>query len=269
MAHPTLLRLGNTLVYIFFLSSSLYDVAGPDSGSIGYGKHQTYLTPAPFAFAIWGLIHFLFFGFVVWQWFAPKEESDEIVVNGYGSWFIIAGLLTSLWHNNWESGHLVISLIILLFASGSVTSIYYQLQSRPAKTPIEHLFVHAPVSLFHGWLVFITWLNIFAIFTKVADPAHPNLLHRILVFLVLLKLAFTAMGYTELKNNAHGDIAGAFAITWALIAVGVGQESKFITISALVLAGWSTVYALKPQVFKKSAITSERQPLLGAPGNVV
>ncbi|TPX55273.1 hypothetical protein PhCBS80983_g05449 [Powellomyces hirtus] len=269
MTHPTLLRIGNTLAFIFFFSSSIYSVVGPDAKEIGYGGHPTYLTPAPFAFAIWGLIHALFFGFVVWQWFAATDESDDIVVNGYSSWFILAGLLTSLWANSWESGHLIISLVILLFASASITMIYHNLQSRPAKTAVEHLFVHAPISLLHGWLVFIVWVNVLAIFTTVHDPAHPSVIQRIVVFLILAKLTLTAMAYTEVKNTKSGDIAGAFAIVWALLGVAAQQESKLIMISALTMAGVATVYAFKPQFIKKNVTAGERQPLLGAPGNQV
>ena len=67
MTSPFLLRLTNTLAYFFFLGSDIYAVAGPDGVSDAYARHPTYLTPAPWAFAIWGIIHFLFFGFIVWQ----------------------------------------------------------------------------------------------------------------------------------------------------------------------------------------------------------
>ncbi|TPX58389.1 hypothetical protein SpCBS45565_g07999 [Spizellomyces sp. 'palustris'] len=261
MAHPTLLRLGNTIVYLFFLSSSIYNVVGPDGTDIGYGKHPTYLTPAPFAFAIWGLIHTLFLGFVIWQWLG---DSEEIVVEAYGSYFIIAGLLTSLWHNNWESGHLILSLLILLFASASITIVYHNLRNIPPRTYAQSLFVHAPISLYHGWLVFVTWLNIFAIFTTIHDPAHPPLLHRVLVFLVLLQLTGTAVAYTEFKNRDVGDIPGAFTIAWALFGVAAGQQSKFISISALVMGIIVLLYAFRPQVIKRRIGGGERQPLLGS-----
>lgn len=71
----------------------------------------------------------------------------------------------------------------------------------------------APVSLWHGWLNFIFWLNLFAIFTSVQDPAHPDWIHVLLVFLVLFQLAGTAIAYTEYKS-VHGDVPGAFVIAW-------------------------------------------------------
>ncbi|KAI9007066.1 hypothetical protein BC832DRAFT_554160 [Gaertneriomyces semiglobifer] len=260
MTSPLLLKVFNTIAYIFFLSSSVYNVVGPD-GKYDYGSHPTYLTPAPFAFAIWGLIHFLFLGFVIWQWFG---DSDDVVTKGYGGYFIIAALLTSVWHDYWESGHLVLSLIVLLFASASITVIYHNLRSLPPKSTAEHIFVHAPISLYHGWLIFIGWLNIFAVFTSVADPAHPDLLHRILVFLVMLQLTGTAVAYTEFRNKEIGDVPGALTIAWALFGVSAQQQSKFIEVSALVMGIVVCMYAFRPMAKSRGSI-GERQPLLGEP----
>ncbi|KAJ3180722.1 hypothetical protein HDU87_001835 [Geranomyces variabilis] len=271
MTHPTLLRVGNTLAFLLFFSSSIYNVAGPDAGDLGgvYALHPTYLTPAPFTFAIWGLVYFMFAGFIVWQWFAEKSESDAVVVDGYGSYFILAAVLTSVWHNLWTSNHLVLSEIILLFASASITVIYHNLNAKPAHSAIEQLFVHSPISLLHGFLVFVNWLNIFAIFTTVKDAHHPSVWHQIAVFAILTKLTFTAMAYTEVKNYQHGDIAGSFAIVWSMIGVAVQQENKFIMITAIVGAALSALYAFKPQVFKKNVTNGEHQPLLGATDNQV
>ncbi|KAJ1547385.1 hypothetical protein HK405_006004, partial [Cladochytrium tenue] len=44
----------------------------------------------------------------------------------------------------------------------------------PAQTVYQSVLVHASVSLFHGWLVFVFWLNLLATFTSVQDPAHPS-----------------------------------------------------------------------------------------------
>lgn len=46
-----LLKIANIVVYICFLGSNIYTVAGPSS--IYYNSKETYLTPAPWAFLIW------------------------------------------------------------------------------------------------------------------------------------------------------------------------------------------------------------------------
>ncbi|KAJ3332324.1 hypothetical protein HDU76_000604 [Blyttiomyces sp. JEL0837] len=261
---PFVLRVANTLVYFFFLGSHLYSTFGPNHNSDYYNGHPTYLTPASWAFAVWSLIHFLFGGFVLWQWF---PETEDIIVHAYGAWFALAGLLTSVQLALWNADQLILSLFVLLFASGAVSVIYYNLAtSFPAQTPAQHLLVHAPISLYHAWLVFIFWLNLMAIFTSVQNPAEPDWFHCILVFVILLKLAATASGYTEWRH-ASGDVAGAGVIAWALFAVSAGQSSPFISWSAFILGWYVVIHALfRPAQFhwKKSQVATETEPLLGA-----
>ncbi|KAJ3047893.1 hypothetical protein HK097_011076 [Rhizophlyctis rosea] len=267
MTSPFLLRLTNTLAYFFFLGSGIYSVAGPDGFPDTYAKHETYLTPAPWAFAIWGVIHFLFFGFIVWQWFG---DSNEVVVNAFGSWFFIAALCTSLWSTLWATDHLFLSLILLCFASASITLIYHQLSIRPAPSFTQSLFVHAPISLYHGWLVYVIWLNILALFIRTGSdghkPEHPGLLINVVVGLILAQLTATAIAYTEYKG-AVGDVPGAFTIAWALFAVSARQPAAFIKWASFACGILVTIYAFVPLVRGRplTGNAGERESLLHAP----
>ena len=51
--HP-LFQISNVVVYILFLGSNVYTVAGP--GDVYYSGKETYITPAPWAFLIWYVI---------------------------------------------------------------------------------------------------------------------------------------------------------------------------------------------------------------------
>ncbi|KAI9340650.1 hypothetical protein DFJ73DRAFT_844587 [Zopfochytrium polystomum] len=261
MTSPFLLRVANTLVYLFFLGTNIYSTYGHE-GDL-YDDHQTYLSPANFVFYAWGLIHILFGGFVIWQWF---PETEEIVEHAFGAWFAVAGLLVAVQLDLWKSGDLIFSLFTLIFALLSVSVIYYNLAtSYPGTTPAQHILVHAPVSLFHGWLVFIFWLNLMAIFTSVQDPKHPDLLHSALAFFVMVKLSATASSYTEWRHDS-GDVAGAGVIAWALFAISYGQPAPFISWSAFILAWWVTIHTIfRPAqfVWKLRSASGEQQPLLG------
>ncbi|KAJ3414838.1 hypothetical protein HDV05_005995 [Chytridiales sp. JEL 0842] len=270
MASPFLLRLSNTLVFLFFLGSNLYASFGPDHEDL-YGKHPTYLTPAPYAFAVWGAIHTLLGGFIIWQWLPGTEE---IVVNAFGSWFAIAGLLSAIQLDLWDSDRLVLSLIVLLFASAAVSIIYYNLStSYPPESFVQHIFVHTPISLFHGWLVFIFWLNLLAIISKVKDPSNPGLFDGIVTVFVLFQLAGQGVAYTEYKYAGEGygggDIGGAAVIAWALFAVSSHQPSALIHWTSLILGVYVVIHGLfrpaQHQYKLRSVviINSENAPLLG------
>ncbi|KAI9208109.1 uncharacterized protein BJ171DRAFT_490256 [Polychytrium aggregatum] len=252
-------RIANTLVYFLFLGSHLYSFLGPAKGTDFYGLHPTYITPASWAFAIWGLIHFLFGGFAIWQWLPGTEE---IVHHGVAGWFILAALLSNFWLGYWQAGHLVLALFVLILASGSVSILYYQLTNLyPAETLIQSVFVHAPVSLWHGWLVFVFWINLLAVFVPANVDADPSWIQVAVSVFVLIELIATAVGYTEYKSK-YGDVAGAFVITWTLAAIAANQHNGWIHYTAIVGVIVVVLYALGRPVRARRE-SSEYQPILG------
>ncbi|KAJ1567951.1 hypothetical protein HK405_004158 [Cladochytrium tenue] len=144
--------------------------------------------------------------------------------------------------------------------------IYYNLATAyPAQTLYQSVLVHAPVSLFHGWLVFVFWLNLLAIFTSVQDPAHPSFFLSALVFLIMVKLTATASSYVEWRHES-GDVAGAGVIAWCLFCVSAGQPSLFIKWSAFILGLFVTFHGIfRPAQYhikQHAATAGEQQPLV-------
>ncbi|KAI9208107.1 uncharacterized protein BJ171DRAFT_490253 [Polychytrium aggregatum] len=257
-------RIFNTFAYVLFLwfnLRALLSISDEPEYNNYYGSHATYLTPAPWAFAIWGLIQLLFGGFVIWQWLPGTEE---IVRHGFNVWFIVAAAFSSIWFVLWEENYLVLALVVLVLATGAVSIIYFHLANLyPSQSPAQTLFVHAPVSLWHGWLVFVFWLNLLAIFTTVNDPVHPDWIHTLVVLLVIVHLAITSMAYTQYKSQ-YGDLPGAFAVIWALAAVGAHQAAVSIHYSAFIAVVVVVLYALgQPARARYLASNAETRPLLG------
>ncbi|KAJ3092975.1 hypothetical protein HK102_013765 [Quaeritorhiza haematococci] len=101
-----------------------------------------------------------------------------------------------------------------------------------------------------------------AVFTSVQDPANPDVIHLILVFIVLFQLAGTAIAYTEYKG-VHGDVPGAFVIAWGLFGISVQQSSPAISWTAFALSIVILIYAFKPVAVKRyRSEPGETQPLL-------
>lgn len=118
----------NVLVYLFFLSSTVYSVVGPAPDDTPVDDGQTYITPCKSvkhsfwlhealisffheAFWIeylWTLIHILLGGFVIYQWF---EDAHEAALHGVGWHFVISVILSAIWLA------LIVSLGHLVFAS--------------------------------------------------------------------------------------------------------------------------------------------------------
>ncbi|ORY00046.1 hypothetical protein K493DRAFT_313003 [Basidiobolus meristosporus CBS 931.73] len=253
------LKVVNVIVYFYFLSDNIYAVVGPENVNGPYtpdAKHPTYITPAPFAFAAYGLTHFLLLGFIIYQWF---DTADDVVKDGVGWWFASSAILHSLWLHLWEQGHRITSLLIVLFIAGIISSIYHRLKSDFAvRNWADALFVHAPFSIYHAWIVVVAVVNAFAAFTR-THVDGPSTLQVIFVIFGLVFLGSTGIGYTEYKK---GDLVGAFVIAWSLLAIFVQQHEPAIHWTALGLSIAVLIYSVKPLVSGRAS-EAEQAPLLG------
>ncbi|GES82772.1 hypothetical protein RCL_jg11579.t1 [Rhizophagus clarus] len=125
---PLAIKVFNVLVYIFLLGSNVYSGLDPNNknNSPYGGKHITFISPAPFVFGVWGLIHFLLGGFVIYQWFA----NQDLVLDGINWHFVSITVLNVLWLALWESDHLILAWITILITTIPVTIIYTILKQR-------------------------------------------------------------------------------------------------------------------------------------------
>lgn len=128
---------------------------------------------------------------------------------------------------------------------------------------MEKIFIHAPFSLWHGWIVFSAVVNLFQAFTGLKEDG-PSVWIRILVILALLFLTSTAVGYVEYKKH-KGDITGALVIGLGLLAIFTNQHDPWIHWSALTTAIITLIYPIRPYAFKLVGRESnaENAPLLG------
>ncbi|CEG84140.1 hypothetical protein RMATCC62417_17985 [Rhizopus microsporus] len=210
---------------------------------------------------IWSLIHFLLFGFIIYQWFEPAHEA---AIHGVGWHFVISVILSSIWLGLLKSGHYIIGFIFVLLTASSVSCVFYKLsKDYPATSWTDKLFIHAPFSLWHGWIVFTAVVNLFQAFTGVKEDG-PSVWIRILVILAFIFLTSTAIGYVEYKKH-KGDVTGALVIGLGLLAIFTNQHDPWIHWSALVAAIITLIYPARPYVFKLVGRDSsaENAPLLG------
>jgi hypothetical protein len=257
---PLVIKIANLLAYIFLLGANVYSGLGPDKDDSPYQEsHPTYITPAPFVFGVWGLIHFLLGGFVIYQFFSSNQE---LIIDGIHWHFVGITLLNSLWLALWQTDHLILSWITILITASQVSYIYYTIRFNHSEASIsEIVWVHAPFSLYHAWIFVITVISTFAAFLPDKEEGEsPSVLVKILVVIGLLILKGTAVGYIE---KSKGDIAGALVIAWTLYGIFVEQSDAIIHWTALVLAVLSTLHILKP-LYKKyvRGESGETAPLL-------
>ncbi|KAI7892534.1 uncharacterized protein EV154DRAFT_504760 [Mucor mucedo] len=261
MASHIFQKVANVLVYLFFLSATVYSLVGPSPVDDVILEGQTYITPSYWIEYIWTLIHLLLGGFVIYQWFEPAHEA---AIHGVGWHFVISVLLSSAWLALLKSGHFIIGFIFVLLTAASVTCVFYKLtKDYPTQSWADKLFVHAPFSLWHGWIVYSAVINLFQAFTHVKDNG-PSVWIRILAIFAFIFLSSTAIGYVEYKKQ-KGDVTGALVIGLGLLAIFTNQHDPWIHWSALAAAVITLIYPARPYVFKLVGHDSsaENAPLLG------
>ncbi|KAI9313073.1 hypothetical protein BX666DRAFT_1880454 [Dichotomocladium elegans] len=239
----------NVLVYLFFLSSTVYSVVGPSPDEAFWIEY------------VWTAVHLLLGGFVIYQWF---EDAHEPAIHGVGWHFVISVVLSEIWLALIRHGHYIIGLIFVLLTASSVSLVFYKLEKEyPSNSWWDKLFIHAPFSLWHGWIVFSVVIGFFQAFTHVHEDG-PGVWSRIFVIIGEIVLCSTAVGYVRFKKQ-RGDITGAFVIALGLLAVFTNQQDPWIHWSALTFSIITFLSPAYPFVLKRFGRSTgdENAPLLG------
>ncbi|KAL1756282.1 hypothetical protein FB107DRAFT_248382 [Schizophyllum commune] len=237
------LKIVNVISYLLFLGSNVYTVAAPSD--IYYTGKETYLTPAPWAFLIWSLIHLLLLGTVVYQFFPAGKR---VIVDGISWRLPLLAVLNAIYVHLWASRHYIVAFVFALFVSSTVTHIYYIVKKHHSpQATADELFVHLPFSLYHGWTTLLVVLSLFEAFGTNALEHKAGIWTKVFVFLALFFLEATAATYAF--SSPEGDLPAALAITWSLFAIFAHQRSSaFVHWSALAFAILSGVWVLKGAV---------------------
>jgi len=235
-----LLKLVNVITYILFLGSNIYTVASP-AGIYFHGK-ETYLTPAPWAFLIWSLIHILLLGTIIYQFF---PSGKRVIIDAISWRFPLLALLNAVYINLWATHHFILAFVLALFVSSTVTHIYYIVKKHhSAQSLVDELFIHLPFSLYHGWTTVLVVLSAFEAFGVNALHQRAGVWTKVFVFLGLFFLEGTAATYAF--STPEGDLPASIAIAWSLWAIFAHQNSSgFIHWSALAFAILALVWVVK------------------------
>ncbi|KAF8813682.1 hypothetical protein BYT27DRAFT_7180436 [Phlegmacium glaucopus] len=260
-----LVKISNIIVYFFFLGSNIYTVTSPSS--IYYYGKETYITPAPWAFLIWSLIHLLLLGTIIYQFFPDGKKS---IVDGISWRFSLVALLNAIYVNLWATRHYILAFVFALFVSSAVTHIYYIVKKHHAAVSYsDELFVHLPFSLYHGWTTVIVIVSAFDAFGVDALHHGAGIWTKVFVFLALFFLEGTAATYSF--STPEGDLPASIAIAWSLWAIFSHQTSSgFVHWSSLAFAILALIWVVKGAIgliFRHNSrialVDEERAPLVG------
>ncbi|WP_217596140.1 TspO/MBR family protein [Cohnella sp. GbtcB17] len=213
---------------------------GKSSGEIS-DQVPTLVTPAGYAFSIWSVIYLLALGYVV-AGFLPSRREDE-AMKATAPWFFASCLFNVGWLFVWHSERYAASAFVI--AGLLLTLIGAYLSSRPAAQAandrVGFFLIALPFSVYLGWVTVATIVNI-----SVALQAGgwdgwgvPDRTWAVALFVVAALIAAVA----AFKDK---DPWFPLTIAWALIAIGVKQQSasQLVAVAAWTAAGVAIAAAL-------------------------
>jgi hypothetical protein len=203
------------------------------------GQTQTLITPAGWAFAIWGPLYFGTIVYAIWQLLPEQRESELVRRIGWNAAGAFLGnavwvAYTQLWGLGFPS------VLIILFTLVNLLAILRVVASTPAFTLGERLAVVLPLSALAGWLTAATIVNIAAAL-NFHDVVLPGPAPLIAAAILLVGGAIVAAALVGTAGNPWYPIP----FLWALFAVHQKLGAAYPAIAtATIVAGLVVIATL-------------------------
>lgn len=195
-------------------------LGGIETGAIS-DKYPTHITPAGFAFAIWGLIYLGMIAFSVYQ----ASPSNAAKYRDVRRIYILSCVANGAWLYTWSQEMMIVSLGIMIVLL--ITLAVINVNLRATKTNAEYWLAKVPFGLYFGWVTAAAILN--ATITLISLGVDFSETTTILTgaALMLIAAALGAFVRWKLKNYFY-----PLAIAWALTAIAVKQSGQTLIVLA-------------------------------------
>lgn len=236
-----LLLVLNTLTFLVTVYVNyLFGSGAGGRKSVGEISNQfdTLITPAGYAFSIWGLIYLLLFGFIVFQWVSYFRKQFDKSIDPTFLWLSLSNLLNALWIFVWTKEYLLLSVFVIFGLLGTLLKLGLNLQIG-SKQDKPSLFVGLPIGIYTGWIIAASVVNLSVWFFSKNWLQAYDILWTNLVLLV-------ATGIYVFLIWQRNMISPAFVGIWAFIAISVKQWMYHPVISYF---SWIMVFILLLSVF--------------------
>lgn len=202
------------------VQSNVAPIGGASIGEISNTRFQEVLiTPANYAFAIWGLIYLGLFGFGFYQMQAAQRTHPILRRSSYG--LIIASLAQIVWVWLFQMQFFVASGVAMLVILLALIHSDRQLkQADGSHRSLPKLWVNFPVSIYLGWISVATIVNVAIVLTAIGWQGwgiSPS------IWTAILTLVATGLGAIVCWKQR--DFAFTAVTIWALVAIAIRQNN--------------------------------------------
>jgi len=206
--------------------------------------------PAGITFSIWGVIYFFLAAFSVYQGrdLFKDNKIDMPYLEKIGYWFIISNIANAAWIFFWHfqvilPPALVLSLVVMIIILISLIMIYLKLEiGRSDISRGEKVWVHAPFSIYLGWITVATIANVTAVLVTAGVEPFGPIAEFLTVFVILV-----AVIITYLMLFLRKDWLYSLVIVWAVLGIYLKQSTGNTTVAitsliAIILIAIGIVY---------------------------
>lgn len=195
--------------------------------------------PAGITFSIWGVIYLALLSMCIYQIVSVIRKSEGVEsISDIGWFFALSSGFNISWIFAWHYLHLTLSLLIMVFLLITLLIIYLRLEiGSKSVSWKERIFVHAPISIYFGWISVATIANAtaFLVGKRWSGFLVPAEVWTILVISVGILLAL-------LMIVLRRDLLYAAVIVWAFIGIIIKRSGIDLPSSRpIIVACWTGI----------------------------
>jgi translocator protein len=204
---------------------------GVTTGEIS-DRYATQITPAGYAFSIWSLIFAGMLALGIYQ--VRRNHRDREIFREIRGPLLWSSVFNIAWIFAWHFGNIWLSAAIIFVLLMSLVVAYVQLDRYPVASAGERWLVRAPVSIYMGWVMVATVVNI-AVACVAAKVPLLNIVSPQDGAILALSAAAILGSVLSLRQ---GDIPFGATLIWAFVAIAVAQQAQpVVPMVALIAAG--------------------------------
>lgn len=220
MKNPWLIAIVNLLSVIIVLfvnyASQVQLWGAPAIGSIS-NEFSNLITPASYAFAIWGPIFLGLLAFCIYSFYRLfRYGTEQAFILQSMPWFVLANACNALWVYCFTLRLYGLSVLLMLILLISLLQLVRKFDMETWDAPIGTIaFIWWPISLYAGWVAVATVVNIGLYLESLGWSGAP--LNPTAWTIIMLVIVTILNAYLIQKRNLR-EFAGV--AVWALVAIG-------------------------------------------------
>jgi len=236
MINKKFLQWANLITFIATVIIN-YAATGLELGGYNTGELSDLIpnlfVPIGLTFSIWAVIYFFLIGFSIYQArdLFKSEKIEETYLNKIGYYFLLSNIANSVWIFMWHFRLVLLSFVFMIIILFSLIMIYLRLKIGKAEIDkAEKLWVHAPFSIYLGWITVATIANATALLVVSGVPNF-GLIPEILTIVVIVVAVLITYAMLFLRK----DWVYSLVIIWAVLGIYLKQTAVNSTIATTAL----------------------------------